>query len=94
MTSNFFLNNVFTYRDRRLRGKHLLRGWLSFVASCSLGALANVGIASFLYGETRTGWVLSALAGTLVGAVWNYAVTSIYTWGSRRKRESSSTRGH
>ena len=27
MTSNFFLNNLFTYRDRRLRGMALLRGF-------------------------------------------------------------------
>jgi len=85
MTSNFFLNNLFTYRDRRLRGRRLLGGWFSFVASCSLGAVANVGIASYLYAGTSTGWVISALAGTLVGAVWNYAVTSVYTWGTARR---------
>src|SRR5262249_28044017 len=43
MTSNFFLNNLFTYRDRRLRGLQLLRGLLSFYAVCGLGALANIG---------------------------------------------------
>src|SRR5262249_4405406 len=30
MTSNFFLNNFFTYRDQRLRGLRLWRGLLSF----------------------------------------------------------------
>jgi len=79
MTSNFFLNNVFTYRDMRLRGWDMLRGWLSFVAACSIGALANVGIATWIF-ETHSLWVLSALAGILVGAVWNYAVTAVYTW--------------
>jgi dolichol-phosphate mannosyltransferase len=79
MTSNFFLNNLLTYRDMRLRGRELLRGWLSFVAACSVGALANVGIASWLF-EAHSFWVLSALAGVLVGAVWNYAVTAVYTW--------------
>ncbi len=28
-------------------------------------------------------WVAAALAGVLVGAVWNYAVTRLYTWGKR-----------
>ena len=83
MTTNFFMNNMFTYRDRRLRGWSLLRGWLSFTLACSVGAVANVGIATYLF-ESATlgdlGWVLSALAGILVGAVWNYAVTSVYTW--------------
>ena len=80
MTSNFFLNNVLTYRDMRLRGRQLLWGWFSFVLACSLGALANVGIADYLFRSGQSGWVLSALAGILVGAVWNYAVTAVYTW--------------
>lgn len=79
MTTNFFLNNIFTYSDMRLRGWDLLRGWLSFVAACSVGALANVGVASWIF-ESHSLWVLSALAGILVGAVWNYAVTAVYTW--------------
>lgn len=80
MTSNFLLNNLLTYRDMRLRGKALIRGWLSFVLVCSVGALANVGIADYLFRGGHSGWFLSALAGILVGAVWNYAVTAVYTW--------------
>jgi dolichol-phosphate mannosyltransferase len=83
MTFNFFLNNWFTYRDRRLRGWGLLRGWISFSLACSLGAVANVGIATYLFHTAPAGglwWVLSATAGILIGAVWNYAVTSVYTW--------------
>jgi len=83
MTFNFFLNNMLTYRDRRLRGWQVLRGWFSFTIACSLGAVANVGIATYLFRSEvlgHIGWVLSAIAGILVGAVWNYAVTSVYTW--------------
>lgn len=79
MSSNFALNNLLTYRDMRLRGWQLLRGWASFVAACSVGAFANVGIAGYLY-EQHTGWVTSAVVGVLIGAVWNYAVTAVYTW--------------
>jgi dolichol-phosphate mannosyltransferase len=84
MTSNFILNNLITYRDMRLRGRQLVWGWLSFVAACSIGTLANVGIASYLFRGGHSGWLLSALSGILVGAVWNYAVTAVYTW--RRPR--------
>ncbi len=79
MTSNFLLNNILTYRDRRLAGWRMLRGWLTFLAVCSIGALANVGMAGYLFGADVS-WVLSALAGILVGTVWNYAVTKTYTW--------------
>jgi dolichol-phosphate mannosyltransferase len=80
MTVNFFLNNLLTYRDMRLRGRQLLWGWFTFVLACSVGALANVGIANYLFREGHSGWFLSALSGILVGAVWNYAVTAVYTW--------------
>jgi dolichol-phosphate mannosyltransferase len=81
MAFNFALNNALTYRDRRLQGWKWLKGLLSFAFCCSLGALANVGIASYLFNRD-TGWALAALAGIVVGAVWNYAVTSFYTWSA------------
>jgi dolichol-phosphate mannosyltransferase len=79
MVSNYALNNAITYRDRRRRGWSWFVGLASFVAVCSLGAFANVGIASYMYAG-YTGWALAALIGIVVGAVWNYAVTAVYTW--------------
>ncbi|HEY6104145.1 MAG TPA: NTP transferase domain-containing protein, partial [bacterium] len=74
MVFNFTLNNLLTYRDRRLKGRAWFKGLFSFVIACSVGALANVGIAAYLFaGHTR--WIFAALAGVLVGTVWNYAVT-------------------
>ena len=86
MTSNFFLNNALTYRDQRLKGWSLLTGWISFSIACSVGAVSNVGIATYLFNENYIGWAVSALAGIVVGAVWNYAVTSIYTWNKAGKK--------
>lgn len=80
MICNFAFNNLLTYRDKRLRGWAWFKGLLSFMIACSIGALANVGIATYLF-DNRTQWMLAALAGVLVGSVWNYAVTQIYTWG-------------
>jgi dolichol-phosphate mannosyltransferase len=80
MIFNFALNNLLTYRDRRLRRWAWFKGLFSFMLACSIGALANVGIATYLF-ENRTQWMFAALAGVLVGAVWNYAVTQLYTWG-------------
>jgi dolichol-phosphate mannosyltransferase len=79
MTFNFAVNNVLTYRDKRLRGIRWLRGWLSFNLACSLGAFMNVGLATYLNGLTGSRY-LAALAGIIVGAVWNYAVTQRVTW--------------
>jgi dolichol-phosphate mannosyltransferase len=82
MTSNFALNNVFTYRDKRLKGFRFLTGLLSFYAVCSIGAVANVGIASAAFAHQYSWW-LAGLAGAAVGVVWNYAVSSVFTWRPR-----------
>ena len=84
MIFNYSVNNVLTYRDRRRRGTQWLTGLLSFAAACSVGAASNVGVAAYLYSR-RAEWVVAAIGGVLVGAVWNYAVTSVYTWGKRRQ---------
>ncbi len=85
MTFNFALNNVLTYRDVRLRGWRWLTGWLSFVAVCSIGAVANVGVASYLY-QANNAWIPAAIAGILVGVVWNYVATRNITWHRPRRK--------
>ncbi len=84
MTFNFALNNMLTYRDRRLRGWGWLRGLVSFALVCSVGALSNIGIASYFY-RANVSWIPSALAGVVVGAVFNFAATSVFTWHSPRR---------
>jgi dolichol-phosphate mannosyltransferase len=83
MTVNFFLNNQFTYRDRRLVGRELVRGLISFYLACSLGALVNVFIAKTLF-DLGTPWALAGMLGATSGAVWNYAMTRTFTWRSHR----------
>ena len=82
MVFNFFVNNLLTYSDRRLRGRAIVGGLASFMLVCSVGAIANVGIAEYLFSH-RQGWVPAALGGILVGAVWNFATSAFYTWGRR-----------
>lgn len=77
MTFNFMLNNELTYADKRLRGfMPLLRGWLKFAATCSVGLLANVGAAAALM---RMGFHAypAAIIGIVVGSVWNFALSSL-----------------
>jgi dolichol-phosphate mannosyltransferase len=79
MTWNYALNNAITYRDQRLRGALFWRGLLSFYLICAVGALANVGVARLIYARGELWWV-AGLAGAVIGAVWNYAATRVYTW--------------
>jgi dolichol-phosphate mannosyltransferase len=83
MTSNFFFNNLLTYRDRRLHGLALVRGLASFYLVCSLGALANIGVAAYAFSR-KAEWALSAAAGIVVGTLWNYLATARFTWRAGR----------
>ena len=76
------MNNLFTYRDQRLRGWRLIRGLLSFYLICGIGAFANVGIAAYVFRAEQAWWV-AGIAGVIVGSVWNYAVSSVFTWKGR-----------
>jgi dolichol-phosphate mannosyltransferase len=82
MSSNFLLNNELTYRDRRLKGFAALRGFALFCLTCSVGALANVDLASWLYTEREVWWVAGA-AGAIMGALWNYAMSTLFVWRVR-----------
>jgi dolichol-phosphate mannosyltransferase len=82
MTSNFLLNNELTYRDRRLKGSAALRGFLLFCVMCSVGALANVDLASWLNTEREVWWVAGA-AGAIMSSLWNYAMSSLFVWRTR-----------
>jgi dolichol-phosphate mannosyltransferase len=79
MTSNFLLNNWLTYRDRRLKGPAMLWGLLTFYLVCSVGVVANLGVANLIYGNQPVWW-LAGTAGALMGAMWNYTASSILTW--------------
>lgn len=83
MSFNYFINNLLTYRDQRIKGFWgNVRGLLTFGLACSFGALSNVGIAQFMF-QRHYAWWVSGVTGVLIGAVWNYAATSVITW--RRK---------
>lgn len=84
-SNNFFLNNMLTYRDQRLKGRGLFVGWVTFNLVCLTGALANVGVARWLFAHHNY-WAVSALAGIAVTTVWNYAMSSIFTWKNRGSR--------
>ncbi len=84
MTFNFWLNNLLTYRDQKLTGsKALFWGWLSFCATCAVGAFANVAAAAMLEANGFH-WAISAIAGIALASVWNYALSSKFVWGRFR----------
>ncbi len=86
-TSNFFLNNILTYRDKRLRGWAVLSGLISFLAICGVGAVVSVSFAAqvrswFPEGLQESRYVLNlaVLGGIAVSTILNFSASAIFTW--------------
>jgi dolichol-phosphate mannosyltransferase len=79
MTSNYFVNNAVTYRDRRLKGWRLATGYLRFCLLCAVGLAANVAVGTELQAHGLP-WAAAGLIGAGCGAMWNYVSTYIGVW--------------
>lgn len=81
MVSNFLVNNAVTFRPVRLRGATFLAGLAVYIGICSVGAVVNVVTSWHLYNSSIHWWIAGA-TGALIGAVWNYAVSThiVWTW--------------
>jgi len=62
---------------RRTVGRLIL-----FYLVCSVGLLANVGVAFSVYDQEPIWWLAGA-AGALMGVVWNYAMSGLFVWRRR-----------
>jgi dolichol-phosphate mannosyltransferase len=83
MVSNYSLNNVITFREKRLRGKAWFRGLLSFCVACSIGALFNLAAAGLVY-KFGAHYILAGLVGTGAGSIFNFVSVDRFTWKTAR----------
>lgn len=72
----FFLSYLLTYRDQRPQGMRLVQSLGCFQLICAAGALANVGVASYVF-AIRNLWWMAGTAGAAVGSIWNYAASLV-----------------
>jgi dolichol-phosphate mannosyltransferase len=79
MTSNFVLNNQFTFADKKLKGWHIAGGLVAFYVICSIGAIANVSVASWIFQMDRSAY-FAGVTGALMSVVFNYAVSRAIVW--------------
>lgn len=90
MVFNYVVNNEFTYRDRRLVGWRFGRGLVLFMLICSIGALANVGVAELAIQRTHS-WTAAGILGALMGAVFNFGAASSIVWGQHKRRRTATS---
>ena len=81
-SSNYLVNNTFTFRTNRLRNKALIIGLFKFLIVSSLPIFANVGLATTFFNYISPNTLLSQLAGIIVVYIWNYAASSRLVWNA------------
>ncbi len=79
-SSNFFINNWFTFAIRRLKNINLLWGLLRFLMVSSLPIIANIGLATAFYQNISPNTLLSQLAAIIIVFIWNYTASSRFVW--------------
>lgn len=84
IASNFFLNNLFTFSDRKLTGVGaILRGYLKYNFVCLGGAFINYAITMNLRNEFAINIDAANLLGVAVATLWNYFINLNLTWGEK-----------
>ena len=59
-------------------------GYLIFVLVCSIGSLANIGVAELVLADHGS-WTLAGVAGALMSAVFNFSGATQLVWRQRRR---------
>ena len=62
-----------------MHGRAFLRGLLSFYGVCSVGAVANIGVATAVFAVLPY-WAFAGFCGALIGALWNFVASALVTW--------------
>jgi dolichol-phosphate mannosyltransferase len=81
IVGNYSLNNMFTFRDRRRRGRAFWVGLMAFSLACGVGALISYQLAKTLL-DSGVALLLAGAAGAFVGGIWNFNMTSFFVWHS------------
>jgi dolichol-phosphate mannosyltransferase len=84
MTWNFFLNNILTFRDRRLKGWRIVQALFGFYIACSLGALLSLALSIFMKDHLHIHWLVAGVSAALMSSVWNYYGAKLLSWRDKK----------
>ena len=79
VTSNFFLNKIWTFDDRNFSPLHVIKQYLSFLCICSLGAIIQLGLVYALV-ENGNPYGLSLLIAVIVASISNFILNKKLTF--------------
>ncbi len=79
--TNFILNDMFTFRDRRVKTvPATLRRWLKYNTVALPGAGINYGVTYLLTTFAGIPYLVSNLIGIALATIWNYVLSNWWAW--------------
>jgi dolichol-phosphate mannosyltransferase len=85
--SNFILNDIWTFKFRRIQSSFLQR-LMQFYAVCGVAAIVNYSSLLLLV-RTFNIWDIGAnLIGIMVGTIFNYSMNSLWTWKNAQRDQT------
>jgi len=77
---NFTLNNIWTFRDRRLASGNIFIRLLKYNLACLIGVGLNVFVLWLLTEILGMHYLISNLFGIAVAVIWNYSASIKWIW--------------
>lgn len=85
--TNFILNDIWTFRDRRkMAGRTLVR-MLKYNLTCVVGVGVNLGVFALFYEVFEINHLVSYLIGIVAAVLWNYGGSTMWAWRAKRQSE-------
>ncbi|ESQ84480.1 hypothetical protein AEAC466_09000 [Asticcacaulis sp. AC466] len=84
MTWNFFVNNLITFRDKRLKGVALITGLIGFYFACSIGAVISLALSLFMKDHLHIHYLVAGITAALLSSVWNYWASTLLSWRNKK----------
>lgn len=83
MTSNFFLNKIWTFEDRNFQRKRTAIQYAMFIGFSSLGALLQLSIVYLLVDIRQVDYAIALVIGVMVASVGNFLLNKKLTFKER-----------
>jgi dolichol-phosphate mannosyltransferase len=83
--SNFVLNNLWTFRDRRLTSGNIFIRLAKYNLTCLVGVGLNLAVLWLMTEVLGVNYLISNLFGIAVAVVWNYSASMKWIWIRRAK---------
>ena len=79
MTSNFFLNKVWTFEDKNFSARHTIKQYGMFVATCSVGAVLQL-VLVFQLVQSGTQYEFSLILAVVIASLSNFFLNKKWTF--------------